>query len=77
MFFTAALLVTFITLTASLLRSFHNVRYLASCTLEDSHCMQDVSGWLYRNVVKCVLPPFKCMAAMHVSLRWWPKFSAE
>lgn len=52
MFFSAALLVTFVTVTASALRALYYVRYVASCTDRDSRCLDDVVRWLYKNLLQ-------------------------
>lgn len=52
MFVGASLLVTFITLTAALLRALKQVRRLASCSEADSTCLYDVQRFVYKRLVR-------------------------
>ena len=51
-FVSASLLLTFITLSAALLRMLRWVRVVADCTDEDSECLRDVQRWFYTHVVR-------------------------
>ena len=51
-FVSASLLLTFITLSAALLRTLHWVRVVAACTEEDSQCLHDLQRWFYTHFVK-------------------------
>lgn len=52
MFVSASLLVTFITLTASLLAALQWVHNVADCSNESSQCLYRIQKWLYRHVVE-------------------------
>ena len=48
----ASLLLTFVTLSATLLRMLRWVRVLADCTEPESECPHDVQRWFYKHVVR-------------------------
>ena len=48
----ASLLLTFVTLSAALLRMLRWVRVLADCTDAESQCLRDVQRWFYTHVVR-------------------------
>lgn len=52
MFVSASLMLTFITLTAALLRTLQWVRMLADCTDDDSQCLHDLQRWFYTRLVQ-------------------------
>ena len=47
-----SLLLTFITLSASLVRALHLVHRLAACSDEESKCLYDVQRFVYKRLVK-------------------------
>ena len=51
-FVSASLLLTFITLSAALLRTLRWVRVVAACTEEDSQCLHDLQRWFYTHFAK-------------------------
>lgn len=48
----ASLLITFVTLSASLLRTLHLVHDLAACSRPDSKCLYDVQRYVYKRLVR-------------------------
>ena len=52
MFVGCSLLLTFITLSASLLRALHLVHRLAACSHAESRCLYDVQRFAYRRLVQ-------------------------
>lgn len=52
MFLGASLLLTFITLSAALLRALHLVHQLADCSEAESKCLYKVQRFLYRRLVR-------------------------
>jgi hypothetical protein len=55
-FVSASLLISFFTLTASLLRALKWVRNLAECTEENSQCYEKVQRWFFKRLVKGLVP---------------------
>jgi hypothetical protein len=51
-FVSASLLITFITLTATFLRTLQWVGALADCTEKNSQCLYDVQRWFYVTLVE-------------------------
>jgi hypothetical protein len=55
-FVSASLLITFITLSGTLLRALHKVRDLAACTEPNSRCFHDVQRWFHKLLFQGLLP---------------------
>jgi hypothetical protein len=55
-FVSASLLITFITLSGTLLRALHKVRDLAACTEANSRCFHDVQRWFHKLLFQGLLP---------------------